>query len=44
MGGIYNLRSMPGEIVLANDKIVYRRKRLSDAEMLDNIFKEEVEV
>ena len=44
MGGIYNLRSMPGEIVFADDKIVYRRKRLSDAEMLDNIFKEEVEV
>ena len=44
MGGIYNLRSMPGEIVLAGDKIVYRRKRLSDAEMIDNILKEEVEV
>ena len=44
MGGIYNLRSMPGELVLAGDKIIYRRKRLSDAEMIDNILKEEVEV
>ena len=44
MGGIYNLRSMPGEIVMSNDKVVYRRKRLSDEEMLDHIFKEEVEV
>ncbi len=44
MGGIYNLRSMPGEVVLSNDKVIYRRKRLSDEEMLDHIFKEEVEV
>lgn len=44
MGGIYNLRSMPGEVVMSNGKAVYRRKRLSDAEMIDGILKEGTEL
>lgn len=44
MGGIYNLRSMPGEVVLSGGKVIYRRKRLTDAEMIDNILKEGAEV
>ena len=44
MGGIYNLRSMPGEVVLSGGQVIYRRKRLSDAEMIDNILKEGTEV
>ena len=40
MGGIYNLRSMPGEIVIDGGKAVYLRKRLSDTEMIDNILNE----
>ena len=40
MGGIYNLRSMPAEVVLLDGNIVYKRRRLSDAEMIENIMKE----
>ena len=44
MGGIYNLRSMPGEVVVSGDKVVYRRRRLSDAEMIEGILKEGVDL
>ena len=40
MGSIYNLRSMPGEIVLKEGKVIYQRKRLTDSEMIDAILKE----
>ncbi|MBQ7208479.1 MAG: diaminopimelate decarboxylase [Lentisphaeria bacterium] len=44
MGGIYNLRSMPGEVVVSGGKVVYRRRRLSDGEMIENILKEGVDL
>lgn len=40
MGGIYNLRSMPGEIVVRGGKVVSYRKRQSDEEMIDRILEE----
>ena len=44
MGGIYNLRSMPGEVVVSGGKVVYRRRRLTDGEMIENILKEGVDL
>ena len=44
MGGIYNLRSMPGEVVVSDSKVIYRRRRLSDAEMIEGILKEGVDL
>ncbi len=40
MGGVYNMRSMPGEIVILNGKTVSSRRRLSDSELIDNILNE----
>ena len=40
MGGIYNLRSMPGEVVIANGEARLVRKRLSNAELVDNLLTE----
>ena len=40
MGGVYNLRSMPGEVVIANGNAKLVRKRLSNAELIDNLLKE----
>ncbi len=40
MGGIYNLRSMPGEIVVKDGKVVSRRRRQSDTEMIDHLLED----
>lgn len=33
MGGVYNLRPMPAEVVVAGDKVVSERRRISNAEL-----------
>jgi diaminopimelate decarboxylase len=40
MGGVYNLRSMPGEVVIADGKATLVRKRLSNTELIDALLKE----
>ncbi len=40
MGGVYNLRPMPSEVVVSCEKVIAERKRLSDAELIDQILKE----
>ena len=37
MGGIYNLRSMPAEVVVKGGKVISHRRRASDRELIDNI-------
>ena len=37
MGGIYNLRSMPGEVVIVNRQVKFLRRRCSDQEMIAGI-------
>ena len=39
MGGIYNLRSMPGEVVVKDGKIISVRRRESDSELIDQIMR-----
>ncbi len=40
MGGVYNLRSMPGEAVVSGGEVKLVRRRLSDDELTDSIIKE----
>ncbi len=40
MGGVYNLRAMPAEVVVSGGKVVYVRRRLSSEELCDQILKE----
>lgn len=40
MGGVYNLRPMPTEVVVSGGEVIAKRKRLSDAELVDQILKE----
>ena len=37
MGGIYNLRSMPAEVVVKNGKVISLRRRASDKDLIDDI-------
>ena len=39
MGGIYNLRAMPGEVVVKNGRIISVRRRESDSELIDQIMR-----
>ncbi|MDD2478407.1 MAG: diaminopimelate decarboxylase [Victivallaceae bacterium] len=40
MGGVYNLRPMPAEVLIQNGKTRLARRRLSNQELIDNIIKE----
>jgi diaminopimelate decarboxylase len=40
MGSVYNLRSMPGEIVISKGNVVSFKKRKSDAELVDSILED----
>jgi len=40
MGGVYNLRSMPGEVVISNGNAKLVRKRLSNQELVSNLLAE----
>ncbi len=40
MGGIYNLRSMPPEIIVYKNSIISARKRITNAELIENILNE----
>ena len=42
MGSIYNLRAMPGEIVVSQGKVVSLRKAESEEAMLDRVLKEDL--
>ena len=44
MGGVYNLRTMPGEVVLAGGKAISYRPRRSDDELVASILDGEEEV
>ena len=37
MGGVYNMRSMPGEVVLVNGQVKFVRPRKSDRELVSGI-------
>ena len=37
MGGIYNLRAMPSEVVVKGNKVISHRRRATDRELIDNI-------
>ena len=43
MGGVYNLRTMPGEVVLAGGKVISYRPRRSDDELVAAILNAEAE-
>ncbi len=40
MGGVYNMRSMPGEVVVSGGKVKYLRRRLTDEQLCGQILKE----
>jgi len=40
MGGVYNLRAMPAEVVVSSGKVNYVRRRLSAAQLCDQILGE----
>ena len=40
MGGVYNLRSMPGEVVIRNGECKLTRKRLTNQELINNLLAE----
>ena len=42
MGGVYNLRTMPGEVVLSGGKVIAYRRRESDNQLIDRIVRETV--
>ena len=37
MGGVYNMRPMPGEVVVSGGKVIYFRPRKTDAQLVDEI-------
>jgi hypothetical protein len=37
MGGVYNMRTMPGEVVISGAKCIARRPRQSDSELIEEI-------
>ena len=37
MGGVYNLRTMPAEVVLSHGKVIAYRRRESDSQLIDRI-------
>ena len=37
MGGVYNLRTMPAEVVISGNKVVSHKPRKSDTELIDEI-------
>ena len=37
MGGIYNLRAMPGEVVVKGGKVISHRRRVTDSELIADI-------
>ena len=37
MGGIYNLRAMPSEVVVKGGKVISLRRRATDKDLIDNI-------
>ena len=37
MGGIYNLRSMPAEVVVKGGRVISLRRRASDKDLIDDI-------
>lgn len=39
MGGIYNLRSMPAEVVVKSGRVISHRRRDTDSELIANIMK-----
>ncbi len=42
MGGVYNLRPMPAEVCLRDEKAVLSRRRLTEEELIDSILREVV--
>ncbi len=44
MGGIYNLRPMPAEVVVENKKIFLSRKRLTSQQLIDLIRRESIDI
>ena len=42
MGGVYNLRTMPGEVVISGGKVIAYRRRESDNQLIDRIVRETV--
>ena len=44
MGGIYNLRSMPGEVVVSNGKAVLTRKRKSNADLVADLLNDNIQM
>ena len=44
MGGIYNLRSMPGEVILRNGKAFLSRRRKSNVELAAELLNDNVQV
>ena len=43
MGGIYNLRSMPGEVVVSNGKAVLTRKRKTNTELVAELLNDNIQ-
>ena len=37
MGGVYNMRTMPAEIVVCKGEVVSRKPRKSDSELIEDI-------
>ena len=37
MGGVYNMRPMPGEVVIHDGKVIFARPRKTDAQLVDEI-------
>ena len=44
MGGIYNLRSMPGEVVVSNGKAVLTRKRKSNTDLVAELLNDNIQM
>ena len=44
MGGIYNLRSMPGEVVVSGNKAVLTRKRKSNTDLVAELLNDNIEL
>ena len=42
MGGVYNLRTMPAEVVVSGGKVIAYRRRESDGQLIDRIVRETV--
>lgn len=42
MGGVYNLRTMPAEVVISGGKVIAYRRRESDGQLIDRIVRETV--